>query len=476
MAKLRTIDLFAGCGGLMDGFEQSGGFDTVACVEWEPAPCRNLVHRLKTKWGHVNAAEEVVRFDIQRTDELFAGFKDAEYGASRGLDALVGKQKIDVLVGGPPCQAYSLAGRIRDEHGMKNDYRNYLFESYLKVVSRYQPDFFVFENVVGLLSAAPDGEPITDKIRASFDAAGYDVIGDFKRAEFNLPDYGIPQNRKRIIILGVRRKTFGARSARIIDDFYSNIMPSLRQKRRTVAQAIGDLPKFVPSIEHGKVTYLLQGRKEVANHVPRHQSERDVKVFRLLTEDIESGRMEYVSIPKLKELYTQITGKKSNIHKYYVLRRDQQSNTIPAHLYKDGFRHIHPDSAQCRTLTVREAARLQTFDDDYEFIGSMGDQYKMIGNAVPPAFAKIIAEALIRVYRSYCPEKLPFGFMSDAEVAGDTRNHGEHYEQMLLAVEKKKAKMTTAQKTKGLAGKKLVAPKSKSSRAKSKTVKKVKHV
>lgn len=136
-SKLRTIDLFAGCGGLMDGFEQSGGFDTVACVEWEPAPCRNLVQRLKTKWGHVNAAEEVVRFDIQRTDELFAGFKDAEYGVSRGLDALVGKQKIDVLVGGPPCQAYSLAGRIRDEHGMKNDYRNYLFESYLKVVSRF---------------------------------------------------------------------------------------------------------------------------------------------------------------------------------------------------------------------------------------------------------------------------------------------------------------------------------------------------
>ena len=104
-----------------------------------------------------------------------------------------------------------------------------------------------------------------------------------------------------------------------------------------------------------------------------------------MTEDIESQRYEYTSIERLKELYTQVTGEESNIHKYYVLRRDEQSNTIPAHLYKDGFRHIHPDSAQCRTLTVREAARLQTFDDDYEFVGSMGEQYKMIGNAVPPA-------------------------------------------------------------------------------------------
>ncbi len=459
MPKLRTIDLFAGCGGLMEGFERSGGFETVACVEWEPAPCRNLVQRLRTKWGHPNAANEVIRFDIQRTDELLSGFRDSEYGVSAGLDKLVGSRKIDVLVGGPPCQAYSLAGRVRDANGMRDDYRNYLFESYLKVVEHYQPDFFLFENVVGLLSAAPDGTPISDKIRNSFDTAGYAVIGDFKRAEFNLPDYGIPQNRKRIIILGVRRKTFGARSDRILDDFYANVMPAMRRRKRTVAQAIGDLPKFVPSVENGKVAYVLQGRREVPNHVPRHQSARDVKVFRLLTEDIESGRMAYVSIPRLKELYTEVTGKRSNIHKYYVLRRDQQSNTIPAHLYKDGFRHIHPDSSQCRTLTVREAARLQTFDDDYVFLGSMGEQYKMIGNAVPPAFAEILANALIRLYRTYCPDKLPLGFMRGNSSSDDGRKRGERCEQMLLAVEKRRAKLTSSQKSKGRKGIRLVVPK-----------------
>ena len=308
-----------------------------------------------------------------------------------------------------------------------------------------------------MLSAAPDGSLISERIRQSFNDAGYDVIGDFHQAVFSMPEYGIPQNRKRIVILGVRRGTFKNAGPRIIDDFYSNIMPSLKQPKRTVAEAIGDLPKFFPSVEHGKVVYTLQGSKEVPNHTPRHHSARDIKVFKLLTTDIETGKMRYVSIPKLKELYTQVTGKVSNIHKYYVLRRDEQSNTIPAHLFKDGFRHIHPDSQQCRTLTVREAARLQTFDDDYVFSGSMSDQYKMIGNAVPPAFAKILAEAMARVYRSYCPDKLPVGF--PAKMMRSRSSHS--YEQLLLAVERKKSALSARQSTQGLKGTRLVQRKNK---------------
>lgn len=442
MAKLTAIDLFAGCGGLMEGFEQSGGFETLACVEWEKAPCENLEHRLKTKWKHSAAAQEVVRFDIRRTSELFNGFADSEFGISKGLDDLVGGRKIDVIIGGPPCQAYSLAGRIRDEHGMRNDYRNYLFESYLEVVKRYKPDFFLFENVVGMLSAAPDGQPIAEKIYSAFKDAGYETIGDFRKAVFSLADYGVPQNRKRIIILGVRKNTFGSVASRLVDEFYSNIMPSFKCRKKTVKDAIGDLPRFLPHIENGKVRYSLEGSREVPNHMPRHHSERDLKVFKLLTEDIESGRMEYVSIERLKELYTEVTGKKSNIHKYYVLRNDQQSNTIPAHLHKDGFRHIHPDSAQCRSLTVREAARIQTFPDDWTFRGSMGDQFKMIGNAVPPAFAKILADALIRLYAEQIPERLPSGFSVNRETCAypDT----DAYEQMLLALDRGKAKYGTA--------------------------------
>ena len=428
----------------MDGFLQSGFFDTLACVEWEAAPCRNLVKRLKTKWRHSNAEKEVLRFDIQRTDELFHGYADAEYGISKGLDEVIGQQKVDVLVGGPPCQAYSLAGRIRDENGMRDDYRNYLFESYLKVVEHYQPDFFLFENVVGMLSAAPDGTPITDKIKSAFHEAGYAVIDDFKKAVFSLPDYGVPQNRRRIIILGVRKETFPETYRNIINDFYCRIMPSYHKEKRTVQDAIGDLPRFLPTVENGKVVYRSDGNVDVANHIPRRQSVRDIAVFRLLTEDIESQRYEYTSIERLKELYTQVTGKESNIHKYYVLRRDEQSNTIPAHLYKDGFRHIHPDSLQCRTLTVREAARLQTFDDDYEFVGSMGEQYKMIGNAVPPAFAKILAQAIAEIYINYCPDKVPDNFGKDRI---------QHYVreprmiQLMLAFEKRRRRMALSANT-----------------------------
>ena len=99
----------------------------------------------------------------------------------------------------------------------------------------------------------------------------------------------------------------------------------------------------------------------------------------------------------LKALYTRETGKISAVHKYYVLRLDQPSNLIPAHLYKDGLRHIHPDPMKARSITVREAAALQTFPLDYEFLGSMGDQYKMIGNAVPPEFATYIADAILKL-------------------------------------------------------------------------------
>ena len=112
----------------------------------------------------------------------------------------------------------------------------------------------------------------------------------------------------------------------------------------------------------------------------------------MLTEDILSGTEKYISSKALIQLYKEKTGKDSKFHKYHVIREDKPSNTIPAHLYKDGLRHIHPDPEQARTITVREAARIQTFDDDFEFLGSRGDQYKMIGNAVPPKFSKVIAE------------------------------------------------------------------------------------
>lgn len=406
--KIKAVDLFAGCGGLMDGFEQSGHYTTVAAVEWEKAPCKNLRNRLATKWNCKDADERVLQFDIQRTDELFSGWNDEEYGVSNGLDALVQDAGgIDVIIGGPPCQAYSIAGRIRDEDGMKNDYRNYLFESYLAVVERYKPKAFVFENVPGMLSAKPGDAPIVDIIMDSFDKAGYCLLPDLKEAVINFTEYGVPQNRKRVIIFGVQKDFFGEQISKdIVQRFYNDALPRYKVSKKATAQdAIADLPKLYPmecdeKYEGKRISHSLPA-PFVANHVARWQSRRDIDVFKMLTTDIESGQNRYASTEALKQLYTEITGKTSNVHKYHVIRWDAPSNLIPAHLYKDGLRHIHPDSSQMRTITVREAARLQSFADDYIFEGSNMELYKMIGNAVPPLMAKRLANAVHDILSEY---------------------------------------------------------------------------
>ncbi len=407
--KIKSIDLFAGCGGLMDGFEQSGKYKTLAAVEWEKGPCRNLRIRLKDKWKYKNSDKMVLQFDIQRTDELFEGWKDDEiYGESAGLDKLVNKSGgLDIIIGGPPCQAYSIAGRVRDENGMKDDYRNYLFESYLKVVDHYKPKLFIFENVPGILSARPGDRPIIEIIQESFNKAGYYVLPNLRNAIIDFTEYGVPQNRKRVIIIGFSKSYFGeAVCVEMAKKFYSEYLPRYKsEKKMTVAEAIGDLPKLFPlgrdeKIGGKRISHSLPS-PYIANHIARWQNDRDIRIFKLLTEDIESGRDEYTSIKALKTLYTERTGKTSNVHKYHVIRWDEPSNLIPAHLYKDGLRHIHPDSEQCRTLTVREAARLQTFDDDYIFDGSNVETYKMIGNAVPPKFAKKIAYAVADLLKDY---------------------------------------------------------------------------
>ena len=398
---LNTIDLFVGCGGLSEGFEQSRKYKMIGAVEWEPSPVKELRNHLKNRWGIQDSEERVLQFDIQRTEELFNGWKDKKFGESKGLDALVGNRQLDVIIGGPPCQAYSVAGRIRDEHGMREDYRNYLFESYLKVVQHYKPRVFVFENVPGILSAKPgDGSVrIIDLIQKAFADAGYVVLPNLSNAIIDMTEYGVPQNRKRIIILGVSKAYYGDKAETMVEEFYSSYLPEYKvEKKATVREAIGDLPKLKPLDE--PISY--SGRRLsheipvplINGHISRYHSKRDIDLFRFLEEDIASGRKEYTNTESLKALYTKLTGKTSNVHKYYVLRWNEPSNLIPAHLFKDGLRHIHPDPEQARTITVREAARLQTFPDDYYFNCSQTDAFKMIGNAVPPLFAKKVAYAV----------------------------------------------------------------------------------
>ncbi len=407
MAKLNTLELFVGCGGLLDGFEKSNHFQTIACVEWNKAACDTLINRMEKTYQDQCANKRILHFDIQRTEELIHGWEDDEtFGSHEGLNNVINGRDIDVIVGGPPCQAYSLAGRIQDKDGMKYDYRNYLFESYLKVVKEYNPKLIVFENVEGMLSATPDGESIVDKIKRGFNEYGFDLIDDIKcKALIELSQYNVPQKRKRVILIGVNSQYFGNKveNQETLQHFYDEILKQYKfDDGPTVADAIKDLPAFKPSEDYQvgrRKNSHIPHHTEKNWHVPRYHNKRDKEIFSILADDIKSGENKYQSTENLRKLYTEKTGKTSKVHKYYVLRWNQPSNTIPAHLKKDGLRHIHPDPEQARSITVREAARLQTFDDEFEFTGSMSQNYEMIGNAVPPEFSRRLAQAIYDLFK-----------------------------------------------------------------------------
>lgn len=393
MKQLNLIDLFAGCGGLTEGFVSTKSFNTLAVVEWEKNPLETLKERLMNNWGYQN--EEIfVHYDIQDTKGLQEGTTKKGFDSSIALSKLVGKEKVNLIVGGPPCQAYSLAGRAQDKFSMKQDYRNYLFESFARLVKIYKPDYFVFENVPGILSAKPGDVLITERIQNEFKSIGY-MISDQLRDEalFDVSYYGIPQVRKRVIIFGTKKKNKNK-----IPKFYELLQNKKLDKQELLREHLEEMPKFLPeTTTNNMVRYIPIGENNLENNTPRLHSIRDAKIFEILAKDIELGINQYLSTQSKKELYFEATGKNSNFHKYHVLQYDKPSNTIPAHLHKDGLCHIHPDSSQMRSITPREAARIQSFPDDFIFTGPMTAQFKMIGNAVPPKFSKIIAETLLEV-------------------------------------------------------------------------------
>ena len=398
--KLKTIDLFAGCGGLSLGFHNSNLYDVVAHVEWEKAPLETI-RRWLVEQNEKDIDKKIVHFDIQRLSELFTGWRnDPVYEEGIGLDEIVRPLgNLDVIIGGPPCQAYSMAGRVRDENRMQFDYRNYLFESYLEVVKRYQPKAFVFENVPGMLSAAPGGVSIAERITKAFNDAGYAIISNLKDAIVDLWHYEVPQKRSRVIIVGLNKKEFPNHHS-VLKDFYAQILPSKKTEIISAKKALDNLPVLLPLNEVERINGKKYSHKIVesliSHHEPRFHSARDIKIFQLLAKDkiLPKNKRRFKTADDLKKLYTEQTGKESAVHKYHVIDPEEPSNTIPAHLYTDGLRHIHWDAMQGRTITIREAARLQTFPDTYNFGQSQSDAYKMIGNAVPPKFAEILAIAL----------------------------------------------------------------------------------
>jgi DNA (cytosine-5)-methyltransferase 1 len=176
-----------------------------------------------------------------------------------------------------------------------------------------------------------------------------------------------------------------------------DLLPKYKTKKViTVGEAIGDLSACMPI--NGKKASHTTPTTAITWHTPRYHSERDKGIFKLLAEDIETQSYQYLDSKVLSDLYEEKVGSHSPIHRYHVLRADEPSTTIIAHLYKDGNRYIHYDSKQERTITPREAARLQSFPDDFDFVGNRGNVYQMIGNAVPPTLAKNVAFAVSDLY------------------------------------------------------------------------------
>ena len=402
------IDLFAGCGGLSEGFLLSRKFEGLAHVEWEKAMVDTLRNRLVSHWGEnfESAQNSVIHFDIQKSSELIEGHWSDEsiqaYGKTNsqdvinnGLKGVIGKRNVDIVIGGPPCQAYSIHGRAQDPNSMNNDYRNYLFESFIEVVSEFKPKVFLFENVVGMLTARPGGTPITERIFSAFEKAGYKTYtpSELKDAIFDTYDFEIPQHRERVIIIGVRKDLPYA-----VSDFYKEINSRKSTRRLSVKDAIGMFPKLYPlaaPIKEGRlnISHSSHNNPSITQHIARYHSRRDILVFH----DWVSNNLNKLKSKDKVLCYKKVTGRDTLYVKYRNLEWNKPSPTIVAHLQKDGFMFIHPDAQQARSITIREAATLMSFPLDFQFIGSNASCFKMIGNAVPVRFAEALADALYDV-------------------------------------------------------------------------------
>lgn len=384
MKKHTFIDLFAGAGGMAEGFYQEG-YMALTHIELDKYACLTLQERMRHYGYHENEINKIKPTDI--TDKNIISI----------IESNIGKiSDIDVIIGGPPCQSFSSHGKARDPFSMKKDPRNYLYENYLNILNYFKPKFFVFENVSGILSTKIKGKSI---IKDIFDGMkkNYNIIENKDMILLNAVDFGVPQDRKRIIIIGTRKDL--SINPKSIYDELKNITKKL--KKTTVRDAISDLPKLKPSEgmqivnfnPTNKSSYLKLIRQNNYNllhgHIARNHNELDRKRYRLMAKNKWDLSDLYKNEPSLIHIKKRLFN-----NSYCVQNYDAPSKTIIAHLYKDGNQFIHPDYTQERSITPREAARLQSFPDDFVFPCSITQQYKQIGNAVPPLMSKYIAMVL----------------------------------------------------------------------------------
>ncbi len=390
MKKYKFIDLFAGCGGLSEGFYRNG-YKALLHLEIDPIACATLKRRMtyyKYRDEEVNRA--VMCKDITSSDVI---------------DDMVSRinEEVDVIIGGPPCQAFSSVGRAQSPDSMQNDPRNYLFENYLNILNHFKPKFFVFENVKGILTAKPKGVKIFEKIINEMRKT-YKVESNPGVILLNAADYGVPQIRERVILIGVRKDIENVEPIDIYESLEvtnSDIDEKL-PNYVTVREAIMDLPSLRSgqgkecqfgldySINNKFLQKVRNSDGIVYNHTARKHNEKDIERYRILSEHQTWQLKDLMTVrPDLVHHDPKHFG-----NRYTVQAYDKPGKTVVAHLYKDGNLFIHPDCNQARTFTVREAARIQSFPDDFVFEGSRTAQYKQVGNAVPPLMGEALAKAI----------------------------------------------------------------------------------
>lgn len=398
--SLNFIDLFAGASGMSEGFVKAG-FTPISHIEMNKEACdtittRSAYHFLKSE-NYIELYYKYIQGKI--TKEKFFSSLPPEISKStinveindKTIKPLFeeikkSKKEIDLIIGGPPCQAYSLLGRHQDD--IEKDPRNKLYIQYGRFLKEFQPKAFVFENVPGMLSANK-GQHFKN-LKTYFKKLGYEVYHDTLDAS----DYGVVQARKRIIIVGWKKENdFG------FPDFEKTDL------KFTVNDAFADLKKLTPGEVHlvssytkRKNSYLEQfelrnGVNFVTQHISRPHNDRDLAIYKTAIEkwNKDQERLKYPDLPE--ELKTH-KNESSFIDRYKVVNGKGVSHTVVAHIAKDGHYYIHPDIEQCRSISVREAARLQSFPDDFYFEGSRSAAFKQIGNAVPPLMANAIAKKM----------------------------------------------------------------------------------
>lgn len=402
---MNYIDLFAGAGGLSEGFVNSG-FTPIAHIEMDGHACNTLKTRIAYYNLKANKQLDIYYNYLQEKitqEKLYSAIPREQLETvvcekieSLTIDAIFEKidnlkenTEVDLIIGGPPCQAYSLVGRSRDSNRMKNDTRNYLFKYYADFLKKYKPKYFVFENVTGLLTASNYFE----QMRTLFESkeVGYSISWQILDAM----DYGVLQKRKRVIVIGKKGN----------NKFDFPELEKTVNKWKIKSDLFSDLPDLKPgggekimNYKTGLTNYLERfeirnGVGFVTQHITRPHNERDLSIYKIAIQKwLNNGkRLKYSDLPDHLKTHN---NQESFLDRFKVVDPDGCSHTVVAHISKDGHYYIYPDFEQIRSLSIREAARIQSFPDDYYFEGGRSAAFRQIGNAVPPLMAKSIAESI----------------------------------------------------------------------------------